>query len=233
MKRFIISIAAVFILTAVLLITIWSVNKGDPATDSAEPSLEESSTEPSSAEEAEDSLFFQSSEDSFAERRETGPLFSPYKDIVEGGVYKLVTTRQKRFGGNSVPVKTTTYYGDGFINVIEEEGHATATETFINSHGVYCFDSSSGQVHYMPDLVVETDSILTEGLNFLETGEANVGLATFTYERYEDADGRIIDYLFAGSELKRMKLYEGEDYELVSLELYADISGARTELPQE
>jgi len=218
MKSFFISIAAVFILTAVLLVTIWSTPKKEEEKDSSVYLSSEDSV---------NSICSVADEDFPQEEAKIGALFLPYTHIVKGGVYKLVTIKQKRFGGNSVPVKTTTYYGVDFINVIEEEGHGIANETFINADGVYCFDSSSDKVYFLPGLEVDTDKIVTENISYIETGEATVGLASFTYERYRTAKGDIIDYLFAGEELKKMKLYNGEDYELISLELYSDISGAR------
>ena len=224
MKKLFLSMAAVFVLTAVLLIAIWSVNDEGSANETSSLSTETSYDAQRSDDYA--------SIDNDDSKCEIGALFSRYKDIVDGGVYKLVITRQKRFGGNSVPVKTTTYYGEDFINIVEEEGHGLANEIFING-GVYCFDSSTGMAHFMPDLVVEPDRIATEGICYMENGEATVGLASLTYERYKTKKGYVIDYLFAGEELKKMKIYNGSDYELLGVEIYTDISGARTEIPDD
>lgn len=222
MKRIIISTAAVFILTAVILITIWSA-----------PAKEDETVISSADTVASPESRNEESSDEVQSKCETGSLFLPYAEIIDSGVYKLVITRQKRFGGNSVPVKTTTYYGDGFINIIEEEGHGIASETFINEDGVYCFDATTGKACFMPELEVSTDKIVTESISLIETGEADVGISSFTYERYKTENGDIIDYLFAGEELKKMKLYDGEDYELISVEIYKDISGARTSVSED
>ena len=54
-----------------------------------------------------------------------------------------------------------------------------------------------------------------------------------TYERYKTEDGEIIDYLFAGNDIKKMKIYSNEDYELISVEISPDISMARTSIPSD
>lgn len=230
MKKILFSIAAVTLLTAAFLLAFWALNK--PNINDIPSSKEQSMSD--------DSLVKIPSEDktssestSTEDGRALGPLFSPIKDLIDGGVYKLETVRQKRFGGNSVPVKTTTYYGDGFINIIEEEGHGISTETFIDDSGVYCFDATSSNVYFMTSPSVDTDTIATEGLIYIETGIATVGTAEMTYERYKTEDGEIIDYLFAGNDIKKMKIYSNEDYELISVEISPDISMARTSIPSD
>lgn len=229
MKKLLFSVAAVTILTAAFLITFWTICSTND--------IPSGTTEHYSSEESHISSFL--SEDPTSESKEVdtnlrlGPLFSPVKDLIDGGVYKLITVRQKRFGGNSVPVKTTTYYGDGFINVIEEEGHGISTETFIDESGTYCFDSTSNTVYLMSTLQISLDSIITNELVYLETGTATVGTTDMTYERYKTEDGVVIDYLFAGKDIKKMKIYSDDDYELISVEISSDISYARTSIPND
>jgi len=161
-----------------------------------------------------------------------GALFLPYRQTVRSGAYKLTTVKQKRFGGNSVPVTTVTYYGNGFVNILEMEGHNVGAETYINADGAYAFDTVNGTVHLFPADTVTPESVLTEDLVFMESGTAYTGVGTYTYEKYKHtATGQIIDYLFADTELKKMKIYTDDGYDLISVEISDDISGARTALP--
>lgn len=235
MKKLIVSIAAAVLLTAVFLVVFWS--KSCNGTDN-DASVSDH-TEPDGTADvsvisfiSEDLSDIGSIEDNVQKNDSIGELFSPYKELIDSGVYKLELVRQRRFGGNSMPVKTITYYGDGFVNIIEEEGHGIASETFIDESGTYCFDSSSSIVYLMTDLTVTPDTLITDGLCFIETGTATVGTSLFTYERYKTADGQTLDYLFAGTALKRMKLYSKNDYELIGVELSDDISEARRYIPE-
>lgn len=211
-------------MTAASLLIFWSATDGK--NDKAESSARASSY--TFTDTTEDTT--QTSDTSLGT---AGPLFSPYREIVRAKVYKLTTVRQKRFGGNSVPVTTVTYYGNDFINIVEMEGHDTFAETYINADGAYAFDTVNNTVHLFPADTVTPENIFTEDLVFMESGTTTAGVGAFTYEKYKHtATDQIVDYLFADTELKKMKIYTEDGYDLVSVEISDDISGARTALPE-
>ncbi len=243
MKKLTMSITAAIVLTAVILLIIWNLpkyekNKSKNDTfSSADTSLSElsglSSVNDTEEYSSETSTHF-SEESSAVFETEYGALFSSCKDIIDAEVYKLVMVRQKRFGGNSVPVTTTTYYGDGFVNVVVQEGHSLASEMLINADGTYLFDSSANYVYLLKNYETSTDKLITEGIRFTGSGEISVGTVLYNYESYDTVDNGRIDYLFLGGSLKRIKLYNDEgDYEIIGVELSGDISGARSSLPED
>lgn len=236
MKKLITSITTAIILTVVLLLIVWNIpprdteKNDDSGVFSSDPSL---STQSSLAPDNNTSECTSFEESFICFEDEYGPLFLACKDIVSTGTYKLVVVRQKRFGGNSVPVTTTAYYGAGFINVIEQEGHALTSETLITEGGTYLFDSSAECVYLLKNYSMDTETITTNGIRFTNSGEILVGTTLYDYESYTTVDGKRIDYLFLGGNLKKIKIYDEEgDYEIIGAELSSDISGARSALPE-
>ena len=224
MKNLFTGVAAVLALTAALVFLYWQLPNSAPHRDTSD---QHESSAPSRSPISEDnSGSFESVDDS------PGALFSPYRDIIGTKAYKLTITRQRRYGGNSVPVTTVTYFNKDIISITEAEGHSIATETFIDGDNAYCFNETLTTAYLMPAESITIDEIPVCGIRLTETGTATVGTAELSYERYETADGQIIDYLFAGTELKKMKLYTDEDYELISVEISTDLNGMRTELPE-
>ncbi len=160
--------------------------------------------------------------------------FDAYIELVEGGIYMQTIVEQRQIGGLSVPIKTVTYFGDGFINIIENEMHNISTEIFINARGAYYFNETGTEAVLMPASDAEIQAFPYQGLEYVTSGEASVGLNTYIYERYLTPEGETVDYLFSDGIIKRMKKYADaslESYELLTLELSEDISDARTSLP--
>lgn len=152
-------------------------------------------------------------------------------ELIQSGKYSLTVTRNKQIGGLSIPITTYTYYGDGFISVTEYEGHDIVTEVFINADGAYYLNSDLNTAYLMPVSTADPDNIDLTGLSYIESGSTVAGTSAYEYERYINSDGAAVDFLFAGDSLEKMKLYSGDEYELITIKLSNDISAARTELP--
>lgn len=169
-----------------------------------------------------------------SESRQTvlGEKLERCAELIQSGRYSLTVTRNKQIGGLSMPITTYTYYGDGFISITEYEGHDIVTEIFINADGAYYLNSDLNAAYLMPTSTVTPDCIDLEGLIYTESGSTVAGTSAYEYERYINADGETIDYLFAGDSLEKMKLYNGNGYELISIKLSDDIGAARTDLPE-
>ena len=160
-------------------------------------------------------------------------LLDKYIALVESGRYSLTLTRQRLFGGNSVPVVTVTRYCGGYISVKQAEAHDISTEIFINAEGVYHLNVAENTAILFPPGSFETDFIPLEGLVFIDKGESAAGNFTYDYEKYRLPNGSLLDYLFSGGELQKMKLYTGdEEYELVGVNISPDVSDARASLPE-
>lgn len=160
-----------------------------------------------------------------------GEKLERYEALIESGRYALTVTRNRQIGGLSVPITTYTYYGDGFISVTEYEGHDIVTEVFINADGAYFLNSDLNTAYLMPTSTADPDCIDLTGLKYIESGSTTAGTSAYEYERYISFDNKTVDFLFAGDSLEKMKLYSGDDYELITIRLGNDISAARTELP--
>ncbi len=155
-------------------------------------------------------------------------------ELIESGIYKQIIIEQKQIGGYSVPVKTVTYFGDGFINIIENEMHNISTEILINARGAYYFNEDCSEAMLLPTDSVTVKTFPYENLSYISSGQCVLGINTYSYERYSKADGTIIDYLFSNTKLKRLKIYTDESlelYETLTVEISADISDARSSLP--
>ncbi len=190
-----------------------------------------------------DSEFFvHSDEISSAETSELVPsapeekhlLFDSCISLIESGVYRQTFEKQRYIGGYSVPVKTVTYFGKGFISIIENEMHNVVTEIFINKNGAYYISDDKTEATLMTADSVKLQSFPYRNLVFQCDGNTVLGLYNYQYERYLTEDGVYVEYLFLAGEIKKMKLYTDiskNDYDVFTLELSSDISDARTALP--
>ncbi len=225
MKRLSLGVAALLIATAAILLFVFLFGKG------GKEAFEESSLSI-----AEQSADFSHGDETSAfpseESAEDGSLLKGTVKIIEGGVYKLTITRQKQIGGLSVPVTTVTCRGDGFISIVEYEGHDIRTEVFINSDGAYFINEGMKTAFLFDADAVTPDTLEYEGLTYIESGSTEAGTSVYEYERYVTSSGQTVDYLFSAGSLAKMKLYEGEEYELISVSVSSDISGARESLPE-
>ncbi len=212
-----ISVAAVLLVTAAILLLVFMHGNNKTSDESSDDTGAESTEQSVTAE-------------SFEEVQKA-VLFSKVVKTIENGTYSITVTRQKQIGGMSVPVTTTTYYGEGFINSVEYEGHDIMSEVFVNADGAYDLNADLKLAYLLPADTFKPFTIVYKGIKYVESGSTVAGTSAYEYERFITADGQTVDYLFAGETLEKMKLYNGEEYELVSVNVSADISGARTHLP--
>lgn len=213
MKKKAISVIAVSV-TAILLTVVFFLLKGND-TEADLPSSDSSSIY--SADSVESAL---------------GEKLERCAALIKNDRYSLTVTRNKQIGGLSMPITTITCYGDGVISVTEYEGHDIVTEIFINADGAYYFNSDAKTAYLMPTSTADPDCIDLTGLIYVESGSTVAGTSAYEYERYINSDGETVDFLFAGESLEKMKLYSGDEYELITIKLSDDISAARTELPE-
>lgn len=155
-----------------------------------------------------------------------------YISIVNNGIYKFKFTKQRQIGGLSLPIVTTVWVGNDYISIIETEMHNIATEIFINSEGAYLLDihNCTADLISIDDVKIPTPNI--SSLLYVTEGITSIGDSQYFYERYETAEGKVIDYLFIDEELRKAKVYTDiDDYEIITIEITADISDGRTKLP--
>ncbi len=227
MKKLVFSVAAVIIVTAAILLVILMLGGEKEAPEnssdfvSAESVEAHASDTPSATESVE-------STDGFV----LGALLKECADIVESGTYKLTVTRQMQIGGLSVPATTVTCYGNGVISIVEYEGHDIMSETFVNEDGAYHINADLNSAFLLPADTVTADTLEYKDLKYIESGSTNAGTSAYDYERYITPTGQTVDYLFSNGTLEKMKLYIGEEYELITIKLSTDISEMRKELPE-
>lgn len=170
----------------------------------------------------------------FAEAPFYGPLTEKIKAIIEGETYKLKKTSHKVIGGFSIPVTTVTYVTDKFTNILVYEGHGICSEVFIDDNGVYFINSSDNTAVLMPLGTYTPELLEIEDLTYQCSGTSTVGTSAYTFERYMNAQGIVIDFLYSGEDLRKMKVYTSDtDYELHSLEISSDISGCRSTVAED
>ncbi len=226
MKNFITNAFIVFVIAMAVFLLVWALpSTSKPPSPSDTPNKNESKLPETSAINSEETSDISESE---------LLLFDRYIGIIKDGIYKQIVEHQRHIGGYSVPVKTVTYFGDGFINILENEMHNIATEIFVNKTGAYHFNENGTEATLMESDSVDLQSFPHNDLTFIKSGKATLGLFDYTFERYETGDGTVIEYMFLDGELKKAKIYDdfdNDEYELFSLEISTDMSGARTSLP--
>lgn len=227
MKKLFLTLSAVFTLTAAILLVVFLFVKDGDGADGEGGAVDVPVTERESF--TDESTLAQTDES--VPTGGLGKLLEGCADVVKNGVYKCTVTRQRQIGGLSVPATTVTCYGDGFISVVEYEGHDIASEIFINADGAYYLNADLNTAYLLPADTAVTDTVEFEGLLYIESGSTVAGTSAYKYERYITPSGRQVDYLFAGGSLEKMKIYDGDGYELISINVSPDISGVRTSLP--
>lgn len=222
MKKKIISVAAVIFVTAAILFAVLWLPNGNEGTHTQSEDI----TSKLVGEEGVETSAEISREEVYGER------LTKCVKLIESGVYKLTVTRNSRIGGLSVPVTTVSYHGDGFISIVEYEGHDIKTEVFVNADGAYYLSTDINTAYLLPADTVDAEGLAYKGLKYIESGSTDTGTSAYEYERYLLPNGQTADYLFAGESLEKIKLYTDGVYELISISLSDDISGARQELPE-
>ncbi len=227
MKKFLTSALFILAIVFALFLIIWAL----PTTTVPYSDNDTSIADSKFFESFENSINYTSSEPS---NNDEPLLFDACIAIIKSGEYKQIFEEQRHIGGYSVPVKTVTYFGYNFINIIENEMHNVSTEILVNKAGAYYFNENFTEATLMPADTVTIQSFPYKNLTFVERGTTTLGINDYIYERYLSKDGETIDYLFIGQDIKKMKRYtdiNADEYTVYTLELSTDISNARTSLP--
>lgn len=207
------------------------------SSEGTESNVDESlSEEEATSEELSEDCSSEESLDSSAEEiRALGELLSPYAEIVESGKFTLITTESKIIGGVSLPYVTTTCFNGELVYVHEQESHGSSSEMLITPDGSYYFNDAEKSVHVMPPWQNHTKLLFVSEVNYEGTGQTVVAEIAYTYERYLDADGKRIDFLFdSNGELKKMLLYDEDgEYELIAISISSEITQGRFEIPDD
>ncbi len=161
-------------------------------------------------------------------------LLDKYIGIVSDGVFKITITKQQQIGGLSIPVLTSIWYGDGYVNIVEAEMHNISSEMFILGDKAYLLNIAENYADLICSKDIEIPNIELKELTYIKCGSATVGSSVFYYERYKTKDKSIVDFLFVGEELKKVKVYKNDtDYELIGVEISDSINDGRKELPDD
>lgn len=161
-----------------------------------------------------------------------GKLLEPYKAIVEDGIYKIIITRQRIYGGNSIPVITTVWHSENFTNMVVAEAHNISSEVFINDDGAYFLDSTENTAILYPADLIGAPQLQFNELSFIGSGTTRLAAVNYSFERYMANGYDYVDFLFDNCTLKKIIVYNNTDSELIGFEVSDETDFHRASLPE-